>query len=216
MNILLKELSYGNPTVKEKSLLDKKCLVDDLFNKFKSMPFPENDSESTKQEINDVVSFLSDIQQSDNSKFLNRYKFYDRNLFQAISNSFQSKEFDVSELCLDIKNDIENLIIRLKYNYNRPRPFQLAKHYKVSLFPFETKTGNNPSYPSKSLIYAYVILNVIANKDTEFSERAKSMIDDVSYSRLYLGLNFETDNDFSYLIAQEILKHPNFTKKHNI
>ena len=36
------------------------------------------------------------------------------------------------------------------------------------------------------------------------------MIDDVAYSRNYLGLHYATDNDFAYQVAQEILKNNDF------
>ena len=42
------------------------------------------------------------------------------------------------------------------------------------------------------------------------------MIDDVAYSRLYLGVHYPSDNDFAIEIAKEILKHPDFTKKYGI
>jgi len=42
------------------------------------------------------------------------------------------------------------------------------------------------------------------------------MIDDVAYSRNYLGVHYTTDNDFAYQVAQEILKNNEFAKKYGI
>jgi hypothetical protein len=216
MKLTLNELSYGNPTTQDKEALDSKCSVDELFSELKDLPFPENDSESTVQELDEITSLISDISTDENSKYLNRYKFYDRNLFQAITNSFQTDDIDVDELCEKVKKDIHNLIIRLKYKYNRPRPSQLASYYKVKLFPYSTKTSNNPSYPSASIVYAKVILTIIGDVVPDFNERATNMIKDIEYSRQYLGLNFQSDIDFSIRIAEEILKLPEFTKKYKI
>ena len=42
------------------------------------------------------------------------------------------------------------------------------------------------------------------------------MIDDVAYSRVYLGQHFPSDNDASYLIGSEILKLKEFSTKYEI
>jgi hypothetical protein len=42
------------------------------------------------------------------------------------------------------------------------------------------------------------------------------MIDDISYSRVFLGQHYPSDNDFSKQIGKEILKHKEFTEKYEI
>jgi hypothetical protein len=42
------------------------------------------------------------------------------------------------------------------------------------------------------------------------------MIEDVSYSRIFLGLHYPSDNDFAKAIGKEILKHKAFTEKYEI
>ena len=92
----------------------------------------------------------------------------------------------------------------------------MAQYYKLKLFPYDSYTANTPSYPSGHTLEAYVILNVIANKYPNEYQFCKDMIDDIAYSRLYLGLHFSSDNDFAKEIAKEILKDPKFTKKYGI
>ena len=42
------------------------------------------------------------------------------------------------------------------------------------------------------------------------------LIKDIALSRVYLGVHYPSDNDASEIIADVILKHPNFTKKYGI
>jgi len=212
----LNQVTYGNPTKEQKEFIEKNSLVDDLFLKFKEDSFPFNDSELVKDELNDIVDYIDSVGDKENNLFLNRYKAYDRSLIQVITTTFKQKGIDVEDLCNDIILDIRNLIFKLKYFYNRPRPFQLAQYYKLKLFPYKSYYADTPSYPSGHTLEAYVILNVISDKHPNQYNFCSDLIDDISCSRLYLGLHYPSDNDFAKEVAKEILKHPKFTKKYGI
>jgi hypothetical protein len=212
----LNEVTYGNPTNKQYRHITKRCMVDTLFDKLKENRFPDNNSEMVKDELNEIVDYLKVMDDEENQMFLKRYKSYDRNLIQTINATFLKKGIDTTELTQDIIQDIENLVYKLKFYFQRPRPYQLAQYYKLKLFPYDTYVGNTPSYPSGHTLQAFVILNVIANLHPKENSFCKEMIDDVAYSRLYMGVHFPSDNDFAKLIGEEILKHPEFAKKYGI
>ena len=212
----LDQVTYGNPTIEQKKYLEEISIVDDLFPKLKENNFPLTSSELVKDELNEIVDYLNDISSEGNESYLARYKSYDRSLLQNIITTFQEKEIDVEELCKNIIDDVQPLIAKLKYHFQRPRPLQVAQYYKLKLFPYSSFSSNTPSYPSGHTLQAYVILNVIGDKYPNEYQFCKEMINDIAYSRIYLGLHFATDNDFAKFVGQEILKHPNFTKKYEI
>jgi hypothetical protein len=216
MQLSLNNITYGNPNYNQKKALLEICLVDSLFPKLKNFPFPENESDSTKQELNEIVGYLKDIELPENLKFRNRYLFYDKNLFQAIKNTFINEKIDLDELISDIDKDITGLILKLKFHYQRPRPYQLANYYKLKLFPYKSTSSNSPSYPSGHTTQAFVILNIIGNLIPELNDKCMKMIEDVADSRCYIGNHYSTDNDFAYQVGKEILKHPEFVKKYGI
>ena len=128
------DLTYGNPTHDQLGFIQGTCLVDDLFDTFKDAVVPKNDSELVKDELNEVADSLAVMSQPENQNYLKRYLAYDRNLIQAISSIFKQKDIEVEELVTDIVKDIQNLIFKLKFHIQRPRPFQLAQYYKLKLF----------------------------------------------------------------------------------
>jgi hypothetical protein len=212
----LNEITFGNPTIEQKQLIDSKGIIDDLFVKLKTNICPLNDSELVKDELNEIVESIDIISEEDNIEYLNRYKSYDRSVLQTINTIFRQKNIDVEELSKRISEDITGLIYRLKYYYNRPRPNQIANYHKLKLFPFKGYSSNNPSFPSEHCVIGYVVLNVIGNQYPSYYNFCKEMIEDIFYSRIHLGLNYPTDNDFSKIIGREILKHKEFTKKYEI
>lgn len=212
----INDVTYGNPTFEDKGKITQFCLVGDLFEKLKNEKFPLNNSELTKEELNEIVDFLSSISQSENDSFFKRYKAYDRSLSQVVISGFKQKNLEIEELVKEIILDIQGLIFKLKFFYQRPRPFQLANYYKLALFPYKSNSANTPSYPSGHGVEAYVILNVIGNKYPEHYSFCKEMIEDIMHSREYLGLHYTSDNEFAKIIGKEILKHKEFAKKYGI
>ena len=210
------EITYGNPTQEQLLFIKDSCLVDDLFNEFKESVIPKNDSELVKEELNEIKDCLDIVSQPENKNYLKRYLAYDRHLAQSLSTVFKDKKIDVEELITEIIKDIQNLIFKLKFRYQRPRPNQLAEYHKLKLFPYKSHSANTPSYPSGHTIEAIVVLNVIGNKYPTEYQFCKELIEDVAYSRVYLGLHFPSDNDGAREIAKSILKHPEFTKKYGI
>ena len=159
----LNQVTYGNPNYEMKILLEKECLVGDLFPELSKEPYPKNDSEATKQELNEVVSALKDLD-TINPTLLRRYISYDRALIPYIDNILKAEGVDEMQLMRSIQRDIAPLIIKLKFKFQRPRPYQLANYYKLSLFPMKSTSALTPAYPSGHTIQAIVILTIVGNK----------------------------------------------------
>jgi hypothetical protein len=210
------EITYGNPTQDQLAFIQGTCLVDDLFDTFKDSVIPKNDSELVKDELNEITDSLNIVSQPENQNYLKRYLAYDRHLIQALTTIFKQKNIDVEELIIEVVKDVQNLIYRLKFHYQRPRPFQLAQYYKLKLFPYKSHSAHTPSYPSGHTIQSIVILNVIGNKYPTEYQYCKELIEDIAYSRIFLGVHYPSDNDGGREIGKAILKHPEFTKKYGI
>lgn len=217
----LNKVTYGNLSENLLDTLKQKCIADDVIPILEKtyggkLNFPLNNSESVKQELNEMIEKVRSIFDESNAEHLSRYKRYDRNILQSIISSFTVKGLNIEELCLSINDDISPTIIKLKQKYQRARPYQLAQYYKLKLFPYDTFSGHSPSYPSGHTLQAYVILNIIGNKHPQSYKFCKEFINDIAESRVFLGLHYPSDNDASYLIGQEILKLKSITDKYKI
>jgi len=217
----LNKVTYGNLSEYHLNILKQNCLADEVIPILdktygSQLDFPLNNSETVKQELNELVEKVRSIFDESNSEHFARYKRYDRNLKQSIISAFTVKGMDIEEIFDSINDDISPTIIKLKQKYQRPRPYQLAQYYKLKLFPYDTFSGHSPSYPSGHTIQAYVILNIIGNKYPKSYGFCKQFITDIADSRVYLGLHYPSDNDASYLIGQEILKLKSITDKYKI
>jgi len=211
------DITYGNPTAQDLNFMQGKGLVDDLFETLKNtLTYPKNDSELVKDELNEIIDCLETMAQPENQNYLKRYQSYDRNLIQALISIFKQRNIDVEELCDDIVKDIQSLIYKLKYYYQRPRPNQIAQYYKLKLFPYKSYSAHTPSFPCGHCLEALVILNVIGNKNPTEYPFCKELIEDIAYSRIYLGHHYPSDNEGAKEVGKAILKHPEFAKKYGI
>ena len=63
----------------------------------------------------------------------------------------------------------------------------------------------SPSYPSGHTFQAKLVCEVLGNKYVEHNDYLQKLAHDVELSRLYLGLHFQSDNDFALVVAQKLL-----------
>lgn len=208
---------YGNPTTEQLKSIQTKGLVCDLFDSLIEYPLNSNNSEKTKNELNEIAQDIKILSEPENIEYLNRYKAYDKGLVHFLSLLFKEKNIeDFPELAKDIIADINPLITKLKFNYQRPRPYQLAHAYELNLFPYPSNVAQSPSFPSGHALQAFVILNVVGNKFVDLYDFCQEIIEDVCNSRVYLGLHYPSDNEYAKFVGNKILKHPEFTKKYKI
>jgi hypothetical protein len=211
----LNQVTYGNPTYEAKILLEKECIVRDLFPELIKDAFPKNDSAATKEELNEIVRSLKDLDET-SPTLLRRYLNYDKALWAYINKMLEVEGIQENDLIQRILVDINPLILKLKYYFQRPRPYQLGNYYKLSLFPMKSTSALTPSYPSGHTIQSIVVLTIIGNKHPNIYQYCSRLWEDVAQSRVAIGVHYPSDNDFSYYVAQEILKHPKFAEKYQI
>jgi len=211
----LNQVTYGNPTFENKVLLEKECIVSDLFPELSKDTFPQNDSAATKEELNEIVRTMAALDEA-SPVLLRRYLNYDKALIAYIGSMLKAEGIEENELMQQISRDINPLIAKLKYKFQRPRPFQLANYYKLNLFPMRSTSAHTPSYPSGHTIQAIVILTIIGNKHTQLYPYCKRLWEDIAHSRVAIGVHYPSDNDFSAHVANEILKHPKFAEKYTL
>ena len=213
-------ITYGNPTQNQVKNLMSESYLDSMFEYLVEYTFPKNTSEATKQELNQIVDYLNDMNDPENqSQYLKRYKTYDSGIKSYFKNGLVKSGIDEQEaveLVDGISDDITPLLMKLKFHHQRPRPFQLAQYYKLKLFPYGSHSATSPSFPSGHAFQGKIITEVIGNKYPNLYSFMKDLFDDISYSRLYLGLHYQSDIDVGIFCAEKVLKQPDFMKKYKL
>jgi hypothetical protein len=209
-------IKFGNPTQSQLPFLEKGP-YQAVYESLKGHPFPDNFSQTVKDEIGQLLSYQNSPTMQNVSK-VERFALYDAslvNLFFAYVAEFKDGT-DMSKLLLELDAELDYLIYKLKYYYNRPRPGQLAANYKAKLFPSCKNLPLTPSYPSAHTLKARVMTEVISATFTDLYKPLMDITHDISLSRMCLGVNYASDNDFAVVCAKALVTNRDFTAKYQL
>lgn len=213
----LDEIVYGNPNQVQLKWLSKHSYLDGLFSELTSFTFPHNSSEATREELNSIIKKIDELKID--TEVQKRYLSYDKQLVVYLTSLLLTDEAEMQKIkgiVTSILNDTNPLLYKLKFFFQRPRPSQLATYYKLKLFPFESFSANSPSYPSGHAYTAKIICEVLGNKYPQLYSFFEQMIQDICYSRIYMGLHFQTDIDVGIYAAEKVLDNQEFKIKYGL
>jgi hypothetical protein len=216
MNHWLNNIRYGNPTDSVYAELQTASSLDSIIEDLKQYPFPPNESETTQDEIRELLEYQSSDEQK-NDSLVNRYIDYDKDLKDVYLEFCSDNGIsEGAELIDSIVEDTKPLIAKLKYFYNRPRPFQMAYYYKARLIAHSSINAMTPSYPSGHVLQSRLLSEIIGSKYPQHYETLTYLANDIEKSRLFLGLHYGSDNDFARICVSKIIRNKSFTKQYGI
>jgi len=210
-------LSYGNPSRNLLPYLKTESFLDSLLGELSSYPFPSNNGQDVIDEINQLINYTNTLSSDENLE--KRYKVYDKdfeNYFINVLSNVGVDRTEVTNIIKSIHDDIVPLIVRLKYHYQRVRPYQLSHILSMRLYPFQSDTSNTPSYPSGHSIQSKVYADVLGNKYPKYDKQLQNLAEDIGTSRLSMGLHYPSDILFGDYVSELIVNHPDFKKKYRL
>jgi len=208
-------IEYGNPTQMDAHALKLSNYLDRYYEEFRRTPMPKNNSLLTREELNMLRDYVR-VTESDQT-LKTRYRKYDisgMEYLRQVMVKAGAPEDDINRLMWGIVNDTMPLVVKLKMTFQRPRPFQLARAYRLTLYPYNSARANSPSYPSGLTLQANLVTKVLANRYPQLSDSLEAYRKDYALSRLYLGLHYPTDNDFAEQVADSIAQDDEFREKY--
>lgn len=168
---------------------------------------PANSSMQTKNELTAMAQLIQQIGPKEQQKAAEKY---DENFIQDFKKLADECNIAFDEKAYQALLDESTwYILKLKYLYNRPRPYQLAPLLGIDLGHYETTTSKTPSFPSGHTTQAYLLYNVIKNLHPEHSEVFEQLAEKVSQSRFIGGLHFPTDIEYGKQLAFWLASHSN-------
>jgi len=193
----LDDIKYGNTTkeqeakVKEdragilKAAMEAGIIEDVLENH----PFPANSSDETKNELEYLTKITKEADEED-IKFCYLIENNHYDFFVIVAKKLG---LDVSkEEILKWVGDIDPITFYLKDEFNRPRPYQLAKELGLDLHPITATDANSAAYPSGHTMDFLVILYHFGKMKPELAGELDDFYHQIKRARELSGLQNHT------------------------
>jgi len=198
-----KDLFYGNLTYiqnKEANTLIPGYLP--ILKKFTSEHYIFPDDETSIKEIDFLKTQLTPMLIEDVG---HRHMIQDDDLFEYFKEAnaqlgFNKEVYEKLEPVL--RKVINPIVLHLKRYWNRARPYQYAYAYNKDFHPITTLSGHSPSYPSGHTMQAETWAYIMKSNYPELSERIDMIKEDISQSRINMGVHFPSDIQFGKKIIE--------------
>ena len=154
---------------------------------------PDNDSDKTMRELKYLSKIklnIDEVKRGDEIKD-NFLPLIRKNCI-PISESFVKK----------VIKESAKFIMKLKYHYNRPRPYQVAEVYGMDLNGTELDSMKTPSYPSGHAVQGYLVAEVLSYVDPKNSREYRAVGERVANSRIIGKAHYPSDKKFGKKVAQ--------------
>jgi hypothetical protein len=190
----LKTMVYTD-TVKPKhqKKMDK---VTELFHNDLTLPMvspPENDSKQTLDELKKLETVKLDKMVVNDGD----------DIVEAFKPLIEKFEVNISdEYLTQIKKESSKFIHKLKYHYNRPRPYQVAKFYNMDLNGVELESMKTPSYPSGHAVQGYLFGEILSRFNPENATEYRRVGEDIAHSRIVAKAHYPSDKEYGKKISK--------------
>ena len=158
---------------------------------------PENDSSLTLKEIKELAKIEPNedfVEAGDDIK-------------KAFLPLIEKNGLNITEKFLSkIIKESGKFIMSLKYQHNRPRPYQIAEFYGIDLNGTTLDSMKTPSYPSGHAVQGYLIGEYLAYKDPTHSNEYKQVGEDIAHSRIVAKAHYPSDKAYGKSVARALFK----------
>jgi len=162
-------------------------------------PPPANDSNETRTELFKLLAY--------NNGTIDRkvVKKYD-DLIKPYMELIEKYNVDVTKDDLEkIVDEASKFTLKIKYKYNRPRPYQIADHYGIEDFKIhKLDSATTPSYPSGHALQGRLIGLILTDKDPKHQNEYMAVAQKISDSRIMARAHYPSDKVYGEKLADEL------------
>tara|TARA_Y100000992_G_scaffold302686_2_gene278377 strand:+ start:2415 stop:3140 length:726 start_codon:yes stop_codon:yes gene_type:complete len=196
-----KSLTFSNTEKWGSKELDMKHNYSDkgkyLLNNVSKIPFYDNNSNYTQQEINDILQKQTYVDENKIHE-IEKEIYLDYIFFKFDLDYNEKHQFNQI-----FNNDINYVIMNLKHQYNRVRPYILDENVQT----FNIEKPKHPSYPSGHSTQSYFIANLMTEKYPENKKQYFLIADEIATNREYAGFHYKSDTEYGKIIASEMAEY---------
>lgn len=195
---LIGRMVYGTPTEEQQEALDTPTVP--RFRRL--LPFiPAPSGAYTIDEL----GVLSALAERDRDKHLKLIEQADKDfvpMFHELAGRL-GVAFDQSEIQL-LMDSAAVVITKLKFHFNRARPFQVASLLGHPFRPLGTLSGHSPAYPSGHTVQSYLLAHHFAALAPEHRDEFFDLASTISWSRALGGYHWPSDLTYGMAIADAL------------
>ena len=167
-------------------------------------PPPANDSNETRTELFKLLAYNNGV--------------IDRKMVKEFDDMREPYMELVNKYNLDVtKDDLQQIIdegakftLKIKYKFNRPRPYQIAEHYGIEDFRrHKLDSAKTPSYPSGHALQGRLIGLILTDKDPEHQNEYMAVSQRISDSRIMARAHYPSDKEYGEKLADELYEQMN-------
>lgn len=117
---------------------------------------------------------------------------------KSVSYAFQDMVIESKEQLTKMEREIVPIILFCKNLFNRARPKQINKNLNV----FQSISANTPAFPSGHTCQAYYLAKKLSIKYPEKKEILFELAEKCGQARIYAGLHYPSDHEFSKFLVK--------------
>ena len=158
---------------------------------------PTNDSKVTLKELHELAAIKPNVE----------FVKSGDDVVKSFLPLMEKNEVKVSEeIITRLIKESGKFIYKLKYHYNRPRPYQLAEFYQMDLNGVELDSMKTPSYPSGHAVQGYLIGEILSKHDPQNSHIYHQLGEDIAHSRIIAKAHYPSDKKYGKILSRVLFK----------
>ena len=209
------KLAYGNITEESLQFINKSNVFTQFFERYANVQYP--DMLESSDEIAEIISAQKKARDSSNWENVEKFLMLcDGSMDDTFKVYLKKMEIPFNQAYIDkldtISHTLGCLIMDLKVNFQRARPFQVAYYTNQKLHPMTTISGQSPAFPSGHACQGRFLTKVISQDFPHKKIELTKLSEQISKSRIIMGVHYPSDNFFGERIANEIWKEKDVQK----
>ena len=159
------------------------------------MPPPENESDTTEDEIEYLEGIAVDKNLVDSADEIRQHF---KNFLSPKGLEFPKQEMK------EVIQGVKAIILILKYYYNRPRPWQIAQAKGLELNSETLQSSSSPSYPSGHATQGRFVARYLSDLYPEYRKELMQIGDDIAFSRNMAKVHYPSDSAFGKMLGDDM------------
>mgnify|MGYP001275251011 CR=1 FL=1 len=173
---------------------DKSC-----FSDIPKMNYPDENSIEFKQDFKEVIRCHNNPSMT--TKFLRDSNDSVEGVFKKFCKENGFKLIDWKKI-KDILEDVDSIVLKLKYDNNRPRPLHYIRDLANEDLQISYK--KSPSFPSGHTAIAYFLCDILSHNIPELKQDLQTLAALIGQTRIENAVHFPTDVEYGRLIGEAL------------